>query len=97
MKVKISGWVVRYQASYMNEPCWVFNVTSIRPTDDDDSISVCEHTIEIEVPDEVALIPQRVAGLRAEAHRLRLRAEEGVALLKEREEKLLALTNEVQG
>lgn len=97
MKVSIKGWIVRYQASYMDEPCWLFNVTSTRPKDNDDSISVCEHTIEIEVPDEVALIPQRVAGLRAEAQRLRVRAEEGVALIREREEKLLALTNEVQG
>lgn len=96
MKVKIKGWVVRYQASYMNEPCWLFNVTSTRPKDDDDSISVCEHTLEIEVLDEVDLIPQRVAGLRAEAQRLRVRAEEGVALIREREEKLLALTNEVK-
>lgn len=96
MKVQIKGWVVRYQASYMNEPCWFFSVGSTPPKDDDDSISVCEHTIEVEVPDEVALIPQRVAGLRAEAQRLRLRAEEGVAVIKEREEKLLALTNEVK-
>ena len=96
MKVSIKGWIVRYQASYMNEPCWLFNVTSTRPKDDDDSISVCEHTLEIEVLDEVDLIPQRVAGLRAEAQRLRVRAEEGVALIREREEKLLALTNEVK-
>lgn len=96
MKVSIKGWIVRYQASYMNEPCWLFNVTSTRPKDDDDSISVCEHTLEIEVLDEVDLIPQRVAGLRAEAQRLRVRAEEGVALIRERKEKLLALTNEVK-
>jgi len=95
MKVKISGWIVRHQPPYLNEPSWIFDQYGKPPKHDDDNVPVCEHTIEVEVPDH-DFVPERVAGVRMEIQRTYARAETQVQELREVESKLLALTNEVQ-
>ena len=94
MKVQIPGWIVRHQPSYMNEPSWVFDQWGKPPKHDDDNVPVCEHTIEVEVPDH-DFIAERVAGVRQEIQNTYARAETAVQALREVESKLLALTNEV--
>ena len=95
MKVKIEGWIVRYQPSYCNEPCWLFDMYGKPPRQDDDQVPVMEHTIEVDIPDP-DMTAERVAGVREEIKRTYASAEEKIQELRQVESKLLALTNEVQ-
>lgn len=93
MKVKIKGWIVRYQPSYCDKPVWTFWTT--KPNNDSDTVVLREQEFEVEVPDG-EMVAERVAGVRAEIKEVYTRAEGEVKRLKEVEGKLLALTNEVE-
>ena len=87
MKVEIKGWIKRYQPTWRKEPTYWFSQDEGETSD---TIRVCEHTIETEVP-EGEMIPERVAAIREEKRVARVRLAEKLAELDEAEQKLLCL------
>ena len=91
MKIKIEGYIARYQPSWKSEPGWWFTTSGESSVD---TVIVCPHTIECEVP-EGDMIPERVAAIREQKKRVRVLAAEKIIELDEAEQKLLCLPNEV--
>jgi len=87
MRVEIKGWITRYQPEWKTEPSWYFSMMNENTKD---SVVVCPHTIEVEVP-EGEMIPERVAAIREEKRVARVRLAEKLAELDEAEQKLLCL------
>jgi hypothetical protein len=95
MKVKIEGWIVRYQPLWKSEP-WYWFTGGEKPRGGEDSIPLFPHTFEVEVPDG-EMIAERVAGIREAKQEVHLEAAKRIVALDEFEQKLLCLTNEVVG
>lgn len=95
MKIVIEGLIVRQQYSWSDYPTYSFYPGSSDWKDDEDRIKICDHTIEVEVPDD-DMISQRVAGVHEAIRQAYVACEETVMELRNREAKLLALTNEVE-
>ena len=92
MKIKIEGFITRYQPEWREEPIYWFSSSAETGAD---TICACPWTIEAEVPDG-DMIPERVAAIREAKRQAHIKAAETIAKLDEKEQKLLSLTNGVE-
>ena len=92
MKIKIEGFITRYQPEWREEPMYWFSSSGETGAD---TIRVCHWTIEAEVPDG-DMIPERVAAIREAKRQAHIKVAETIAELDEKEQKLLSLTNGVE-
>jgi hypothetical protein len=93
MKTTIKGFVFRHEWRGMLKPSYYFS--SYKPTEDETLSIVCEHSFEVEIPDDFNPIPQQVAALQEAKRLARVNLGKELANLDMRIGKLTCLTNEV--
>ena len=91
MKKTITGFIIARQYEWESEP--TFTWVPIDPTQygDKDSVVVCEHSIEVEIPKEFDYVPHRVSQLRKRKDDLAVELHQKLADIDEQINKLLAL------
>lgn len=93
--VKLEGWIGRSEFEWsIGRPSYSFFQVKDKPKDCADTVWLQPHTIEVEVPDDEALIGARIAGVDQELQDTRAEAQVTINGLLERKSKLLALTFE---
>lgn len=91
MKKTITGFIIARQYEWEPEP--TFTWVPIDPTQygDKDSVVVCEHTIEVEIPSGFDYVPHRVSQLRRRKEQLAQDLHKTLSEIDDQISKLLAL------
>jgi hypothetical protein len=93
-KHTINGHIFWQMTKYMNEPRFGFieyDIRQWRESDRDGRVHVCEHSFEVELPDDFDPRPQQIAMLDEEIRQTRAEFARRINDLQEQKSRLLAI------